>query len=89
MIPSKEGSDDTYYTPETNANKELAEKNAELAQMKELVTAQKEQNDQLQELLKMQADQLKTQNEESNSKINNLERQLQSFFESFKNNTTE
>ena len=28
VIPSKKGSNDTYYTPETNASKELAEKNA-------------------------------------------------------------
>ena len=34
----------------------------------------------LKELVKMQADQLKTQNEQSNSKIDKLEQQLQLFF---------
>ena len=84
MIPSKKCSNDTYYTPKTNASKELADKNAELAQMKKLVTAQKEQNKELKELVKIQADQLKTQNEQSNSKIDKLEQQLQQFFDSLK-----
>ncbi|KAL4569227.1 hypothetical protein LXL04_024862 [Taraxacum kok-saghyz] len=65
VIQSKKSSNDMYYTPETNASKELAEKNAELAQVKELVIAQKEQNEELKELVNMQADQLKTQNEQS------------------------
>ncbi|KAL4592387.1 hypothetical protein LXL04_005379 [Taraxacum kok-saghyz] len=54
------------------------------AQMKELVTAQKEQNEELKELVKMQTDQLKTQNEQSNSKIDKLEQKLQLFFDSLK-----
>ena len=57
--------------------------------MKELVTAQNEQNEELKELVKMQADELKTQNEQSNSKIDKLEQQLQLFFDSLKEKRTE
>ncbi|KAI3790956.1 hypothetical protein L2E82_04417 [Cichorium intybus] len=88
VIPSNKGSNDTYYTPETNAMKELSEKNAELAQMKELAKAQKEQNEELKEILKTQAEQLKTQNEQSTSKIEDLEKKLQIFFDSLKDNST-
>ncbi|KAL4570572.1 hypothetical protein LXL04_026229 [Taraxacum kok-saghyz] len=72
----------------TNADKELAEINAELAQVKELVTAQKEQNEELKVLVKMQADQLKTQNEQNTSKIDKHE-QLQQFFDNLKEKRTQ
>lgn len=85
VIPSKKGSSDTCYIPETNVVKELAEAKTELAQMKELVKTQKAQNDELKELLK-------TQGEQHNSKCENLEEKLKQamiFFESLKDKNKE